>query len=400
MIVVAELGFRDGGHVPFNAGLLAVVRTAFPLERVCFAGTVEHIRELKTQVGEVLVTSIEWKEISLMPSDTPYFERLIRERHTLHILFRMIVHSPSGLLFLANAKEATLVALKLLKRVRYRGVTVQCVLHGQLGGVIGPRHRHPIRRFQEMKTALTLLGNAKIQYIVLEKSLQTVLLKNIPALEKKVEVLPHPLPPNEAQTISEALERPIRFGFLGLANQQKGFPAFVHLAETFMKQDCDQAEFHAIGRFPSNEPMVLELDALATKPVMDRLSRQDYVNGIDQLHFVLFPYDASYYELNSSGALLDALAWAKPMIARRIPLFEEMFLKNGDIGYLFNTEDELLSIVKQIVQEIDVRKYRQQSLNIEKAQHARTPKMLAIDYLQICQKIGYGPSIAKSTKAS
>ncbi len=397
MIVVAELGFGDGGHVPFNAGLLAIVRAAYPFEDVCFAGTREHISELKIQMGEVLMKSIEWKEIALMPPDMPYFQHLIRERKTLKILLDIISHKASGLLLLANAKAATLVALKLLKCLRYREVKVQFVLHGQLGGVIGRRHRHPIRRFQEMKTALTFLGNASIQYIVLEKNLQTVLLKNLPALEKKVEVLPHPLPPNEAQSVSGKFEWPIRFGFLGLANQQKGFPTFVRLAQAIMKQCGDQAEFHAIGRVPSNESMVLDLEALATKPGITRLSRQDYVNGIDQLHFILFPYEASYYELNSSGALLDALAWAKPLIARRIPLFEDMFLKNGDIGYMFRTEEELLSIVTQVVKEIDIRKYRQQSLNIEKAQNSRTPQMLSTDYQDICQKIGYRPSIAENT---
>ena len=100
------------------------------------------------------------------------------------------------------------------------------MLHGQLGGVVGRRHRHPIRRFQEMKTALTILGNDNIQYIVLEESLRDVLLESLPALGKKVEVLRHPLPPNEVGLKTINLKSPIRFGFLGLANIPKGISRF------------------------------------------------------------------------------------------------------------------------------------------------------------------------------
>ncbi len=394
MIVVSELAFSDGGHVPFNAGLLAVVRAAFPLESVCFAGAHEHIRALKEQAGETLSQSIQWREIILLPADVSYFSRLIRERTILQSLLKIIPEGTSGLLLLANAKAPTLIALKWITHFRFRDVKVQFVLHGQLSGVVGRRHRHPIQRFQEMKTALTIFGNDNIQYIVLEESLRTVLTRNLSALERKVEVLPHPLPPNEIKSIFGDLKPPIRFGFLGLASTQKGFPIFAKLAQESTSLYHEQVEFHAIGRVPSNESMLLNMDALGTKPGMERLSRQDYVHAVEQLHFIIFPYLASNYELNSSGTLLDALAWAKPLIARKIPLFEDMFLKYGDIGYLFSTDEELLSIVGRIVQGTDVVRYRQQCLNFEKAQCSRSPQTLSLDFKNMCEKIGYHPRLA------
>ncbi len=394
MIVVSELAFSDGGHVPFNAGLLAVVRAAFPFEPVCFAGAYEHIRALKEQAGETLSQSIQWREIILLPEDVSYFSRLIRERTILQSLLEIIPEGTSGLLLLANAKAPTLIALKWITCFRFKEVKVQFVLHGQLSGVIGRRHRHPIHRFQEMKTALTILGNDNIQYIVLEESLRAVLTRNLSGLESKVEVLPHPLPPNETKSIFADLKLPIRFGFLGLASTQKGFPAFVKLAQESTSLYHEHVEFHAIGRFPSNESMLLNMDSLGTKPGVERLSRQDYVSAVEQLHFIIFPYLASNYELNSSGTLLDALAWAKPLIARKIPLFEDMFLRYGDIGYLFSTDEELLSIVERIVQGTDVVRYRQQCLNFEKAQCSRAPQTLSLDFKNMCEKVGYLPCLA------
>lgn len=388
MIVICELVFRDGGHAPFNAGLLAIVRTAFPFEPVCFVGESGHIRELKKQAGEALTNSIEWREITLLASGVSYFVHVFREMKILKTLFQIIPEGGSGTLLVAHAMAATLVALKLLRCLQFREVKVQFVLHGQLGGVIGRRHRHPIRRFQETRTALTFLGNENFKYIALEESLRTVLLKNIPALEKKVHVLPHPLPPNETRSAPHNLKKPVRFGFLGLANELKGFPIFVKLAQETVEQYRDQVEFHAIGRVPTDGSTVVEMDVLATKPGIERMSRRAYVKGVDQLHFIIFPHAAKNYQLTASGTLLDALAWAKPLIARRIGLFEDMFLKYGDLGYLFSTDLELKSIAEQIVQEMDVARYHKQVLNIKRAQCSRTPKNLSEDYRKICEKIG------------
>ena len=388
MIVVSEMVFSDGGHVPFNAGLLAIIRTAFPFEPVCFVGEPGHIRELKKQAGEPLTNSIEWREITLLPADVPYFVRVFRDMKILETLFRIIPKGESGPLLVAHARAATLVSLKLLKRFRFPEVKVQFVLHGQLGHVIGRRHRNPIHRFQEVRTALTFLGNENFKYIALEESLRTVLVKNIPALEKKVFVLPHPLPPNETQSTIHNLQRPVRFGFLGLANELKGFPIFVKLAQETIGQYRDQVEFHAIGRAPSDGSMVLEMDALATKPGIERMSRPAYIYAVDQLHYIIFPHAAKNYQLTASGTLLDSLAWAKPLIARRIALFENMFLKHGDIGYLFSTDLELKSIVERILQEVDTIRYHQQVLNIKRARCTRTPKILSVDYRKICEKNG------------
>lgn len=387
MIVVAELSFNDGGHVPFNAGLLAVVRKAFPGKQVCFFGAPAHIGELKKQVGASLASSITWKEISPIPHDLPYFRRLFREAKRLCTLLRNFTEGATGPLLLANAKPAALVALKLVKCFRFKKIRTQIVLHGQLSGVIGRRYRHPVRRFQEMRTALTIFGNRNLQYVVLEENLRDVLLKNLLTLAGKVEVLDHPLPPNETESKTDHLSTPIRFGFLGLANESKGFPVFVNLAKEITRKFQIQAEFHAIGRVPVEGNPAPQTDALTTKPGVERLSRKDYVQGVEQLHFIIFPHSGSSYKLNSSGTLLDALAWGKPLIARKISIFEDLFAKHGDIGYLFSDDIELGEIVEHVVQKVNKAHYHQQVLNIRKARCSRTPESLAVDYRNICEKI-------------
>jgi len=387
MIVVSELGFGDGGHVPFNAGLLAVIRAAYPSEPLLFFGAAAHIEDLKEQAGGSLAATIKWEKITLPGSDLGYFPRLLCEMSMLRNLLATFPEDSPGLLLLTSVRPCTVVALKLVKRSRFSKIKAQVVLHGHLSGVTGKRYRRPIRRFQEMRTALTIFGNRNLQYLVLEECLRDSLVKNLPALAGSVEVVDHPLPPNETESNTGSLCNPIRFGFLGLANESKGFPIFVKLADAITREYGDKAEFHAIGRLGGSVGLGSNMAALATKPGASRVSRSAYIQGVKQLHFIVFSHQGPSYELNSSGTLLDAIAWEKPVIARKIPLFQNMFSKHGNIGYLFGDDMELREIVQQIVQRSDKSRYYQQVLNIQRARRFRAPDALAATYRRICERV-------------
>ncbi len=387
MIVACESWFTDGGHAPFNAGLLATIRAAFPDEELFFFGAGAHVEELKKQLGVSLSASISWIEIVPPDPGRAYFGRLFCEIKIIRNLLRTFPKNSRGHLLFTSAYPSTLVALKLVKRSQFEGIRVQVILHGGLSGIVGRRYRRPILRFQEMRTALTLFGNSNIQYLVLEDCIRDTLLKNVPSLSGKVETLDHPLPPNEAGPNSNDFSTPIRFGFLGLANESKGFAVFVRLAKEMATKYQDQVEFHAIGRFPAEGNPTLELDALATKPGVRRMSRVDFIQGVKQLHFIIFPHHAGHYDLSPSGTLLDAIAWEKPLVARSLPIFENMLKKHGDIGYLFHNDMELRKIVEHIVQKLDKSHYHRQVLNIRMARASRTPEALAASYREICREM-------------
>ncbi len=398
MIVVAELAFNDDGHVPFNAGLLAVVKRAFPNDQIYFFGGSTHIKGLKKQSGKVLAESIEWKEVKLLPHDSSFYSRLFGEMKMMNGCLQMFPKGSNGHFLLTSARPATLLALKMAKYFRYKKIKAQIVLHGHLSGVTGKRYRNPLYRYQDMRTALSILGNSNLQYLVLEDHLREVLLQHLSVLSGKVEVLEHPLPPNEVGANLPPLSLPIRFGFIGLANKAKGFPVFVKLAESIAEKFGDHVEFHAIGRYSSEGNLVLRTDGLTTKPAMERLRRADYVRGVKQLHFIVLPHQESFYNLNSSGTLLDALAWGKPLIARNIFIFENFLVKHGDVGYLFRTDWELRKIVEDIVEKVDKIHYQEQVNNIKKARDLRSFDSLASEYRKICEvtEVSSGVGMNKS----
>jgi hypothetical protein len=236
-----------------------------------------------------------------------------------------------------------------------------------------------------MKSALTLLGNNKIQYVVLEEPIRDMVVKSLPLLSDKIKALDHPISPTEGASQTVDLSEPIRFGFLGVANQAKGFPIFVKLANEVSTKYDRRAEFHVVGLFRKGDKPVNGTDALATKPVEAQMSRVDFVRGVSSLHFIVLPHEATRYTLSASGVLLDAIVWEKPVIARRIPIFEALFEKHGDIGHLFSDDAELRTIVEQILQERDKSRYRAQVLNLRSLRKSRAPEALAAAYREMCR---------------
>jgi len=388
MIFVCELGFDDGAHVPFNAGLLATIRAAFPKEELSFFGASAHMEQLKQQVGQPLAGSIGWREILPPRPGTVYFKRLFRELWAIRGLLRTLPQDPTSRLVLTSAYSSTVLALKVARGFSSKHTPVQIVLHG-LSGVVGKRYRRPIRRFQDMKTALTLLGNSGIQYVVLEQPIRDRVVKHLPLLSGNIKVLDHPISPNETAFQSIDLSEPICFGFLGLADKPKGFPLFVELATHVTAKFGRRAEFHTIGLLPVDTTPVNGTEVLATKPEgRHRMSRANFIRAITPIHYVVLPHEAVHYTVTASGVLLDAIAWEKPVIARKIPIFEALFDKHGDIGYLFSDGAELNDIVERILIAGDKSRYHGQVHNLRSLRKSRSPESLAASYREMCRKSG------------
>jgi len=385
MILVCEITFSDTAHVPFNAGLLATIRAAFPKEDLSFWGAAAHMEELKKQMGQPLASSIAWSEILPIPQGTGYGERFFRELPVIRRLLRNLPQDSTSRLLLTSAYPSTVLALKAVRCFRSKNPPVQMVLHW-LSGVVGKRYRRPIKRIQDMKTALTLLGNNGIQYLVLEESIRDRVLKNSSLLSGKIEALEHPIAPNEGASKTVDLSEPVRFGFLGLTIQAKGFPCFVKLANVVTAKYGRCAEFHVIGFLPKDGIPVNGTEALATKPAGVQMTRANFIQGVTPLHFIILPHEVGPYALAASGVLLDAIAWEKPVIARKIPIFESMFERYGDIGYLFSDDSDLTRTVEQILQTADTSRYRRQVLNLRSVRKSRAPEVLAAAYREMCRK--------------
>ena len=257
-------------------------------------------------------------------------------------------------------------------------VPVQVVLHGGLAVIRNRRARNPLKRVVDTQSALELGRSKYLQYLVMEKCIRRMFFKIMPSLADSVDVLEHPFPIAETGPERLALEAPVRFwfGFLGKATESKGFELFRQLAETVRMSAPGKAEFHAIGPL-GRLSNCGDLSALDRQPEREMLVRSEYVKGLKQMHYICFPYRSAHYELSVSGSVLDAVAFSKPMLAARLPIFADLFNRFGDLGDLSDGPEEWKKTLLRIVSKPYRSRYRLQQDAMESLQRSRSISALA-----------------------
>jgi hypothetical protein len=91
--------------------------------------------------------------------------------------------------------------------------------------------------------------------------------------------------------------------------------------------------------------------------------------------------------LSASGALLDAITWLKPVIAKRLPIVEALFRRFGDIGYLCDDESAMHDSLETAVTALDAARYRRQAEAMRMVWDSRSPAALAVDYRATMQQM-------------
>ena len=385
MILVCDAVCWGMQHVPFNAALLETIRGAFPQRAVVFCGEQSHLSHVSMQMSSQIRSSISWEPVFLPPRYATFSHRFLTDLRLAGHLAGFINRYPFAHLVMTNITPSTLVALKLLSNIRARSKGTQVVLHGNLSALNGWRSRNPFLRIQDLTTALTFGTNRNIQYIVLEDSIREPLLRKLPSLRGSVFVLDHPVPPNEWPKEVIDFHPPLRFGFLGHATPGKNLPFFVKIASEMSDKFADRVEFHVTGKVYNHREQ-LEIASLGIKSETTELNRYQFVQRLKTLHFVCFPYAKQHYELSPSGVLLDAIAWEKPVIASRLAIFEDLFSKFGNIGYLCENEEEFAHVIERIVEDCDMTRYSEQVVAMRKVKRSRGADSLAPKYRQLCQQ--------------
>jgi glycosyltransferase involved in cell wall biosynthesis len=256
-----------------------------------------------------------------------------------------------------------------------RSPNILLFIHSVLAQIRGWRSRNPFYRACDMRAAVNAYGNRGVHYCVLEHSIRTAMLEELPALDALVSALPHPL--SEAELWREprkTLASPMNFGFVGRALKEKGFELFLELAERIKDSQPELAEFHALGWLPKSTADA-RLAILTTKPHADRTIRSEYVAAIRSMDYVVVPY-REVYGLIASGSLLDAVAAARPIIVPAMPLTRDLFNRYGDIGYIFS-DGELPSLVEKLITLPDPARFRRQVENLAILAADRLPQALA-----------------------
>jgi hypothetical protein len=385
MILVFEMLWVGTQHAPGNSATIQAIASGFPDQVVRVFAEPSHLAELRTDPDLVAHANVGFAPIAIHPAHRGKTHLVAwgRFRQELATLRRGLAQAQKGekcLLMLISATPTAIFAASLLARLHPGRIGVQVGLHGNLNDAFGWRPRNPLTRAFDLRRALTARHPRRLRFLVLEQGISDTLARLLPQAAARTDVLE--LPINVAETANQRVPvfaPPIRIGLVGLATAAKGTELFLDIAREMTARFPGKVSFHHVGRLtPGADPAPFAV--LADPPSTEHLSRADFTARLAALHYVFLPIREGYYNLSASGALLDAMTWAKPVIARALPIVTPHFRRFGDIGILCESDAEMRTAVATILTDMDATRYAHQVEAMQALRAARTPAALAGPY--------------------
>lgn len=390
MILAIEPTWTGTIHAPGNATLLDIAKLAFPNQRLSIFAEAGHLQEVKSILDAKTSPTVQFHRIELSNAfrHKPHIvsaRRLLSELQVIRKALSDVPRSEDCLLILLSATSTSIFAADLLCRFRQGRSFVQVQLHGNLNELTAWRHGDPVRRALDLKSMLARDYGGRLRYLVLEEFIRTKLADISPIAAAITDVLPHPLALQGHILPQRELEMPLRVGLVGLGSEEKGMGSFLRIAKQLKLELGDQVRFHHIGAcVAGTDPTLYAL--LEEPPSTKQLTRAEFLERINRLHYFVFPFKDNYYGLSASGTFMDAVAALKPVIATRIPLTEQFFREFGPIGYLCGGENEMISTIRNIALKPDPTTYRVQVETMRTSRSMRLPEALVPGYRDIILK--------------
>jgi hypothetical protein len=391
MILVCEMLWVGTQHAVGNSATIQAMARGFPEQSVRIFADPTHLTELRNDRELTACTNIAFEPIAPYPklrgkTQLVSFGRLWRE---FTILRRALAHAPKGepcLIFLISASPTAIAAASLLARLSPHRIGVMVGLHGNLNDAFGWRPRNPLTRALDLHAMLIAPHPKWLRFMVLEEGIRDTLGTLLPVAASRTDVLE--LPINAAEVAGQRVPDfapPIRIGLVGLATEAKGTGLFLDIAREMTARFPGKVAFHHVGRLaPGTDPAPFQV--LADPPATEHLSRETFIARLAALHYVFLPIREGYYNLSASGAFLDAMTWAKPVIARSLPIVTPQFRRFGDIGYLCDSDADMRAAVESIITGMDADRYARQVAAMQTLRAARTPAALATTYRAVMQR--------------
>ncbi len=410
-------------HIPFNTGMIQVIDKAVSPDHITFYGETAHFQYLMESLADKTL-SASLTHCGVRPVPRRSYTTIRPLLHDFWQIYGMI-HTAAAfitkarddaVLFILMSSDASLIlAARLVAAMFGSRVVIRIVLHGNLASLENPRSRNPLRVMVDFYSVLTMpFGNCQIRFIVLEHTIKERMIRLLPDIAERVFVLEHPIEPHawsclsgphesvmlqdsmrfaevvssrnqNKEYVSQLIEKTVSFGYLGMVSASKGFPLFMKIARKFHHRKYPHgASFYCIGSVSGEDTgLRIDAEALESLPSLSKLTRADFIQRVRKLDFIFLPYESAHYQWSPSGVLMDAVSFAKPIIARSLPMTRRLFEVYGPMGYLFSTEEELNEIMIFLLSEFPQKAYRAFQENLQKAGQDRTPEALA----QTCRDI-------------
>jgi len=377
-LLLVEHRLSTRTHATVNAALLLALRRAMAGVRIVFASDPRHadfVEEVLRVHGEGFRESgVAFCAIPA-PRPRPVAGRarfLIDRVRTLQTVGRVIRETePGGVVYCSAAGTDSL----FLGRFLGRSIPTLVVVH-ELNRLVPSSAGARLLRY-----ALKAARTTSLRFVVLGPSILAGLQRVDPALASRFCAVPVPcLHPrlsrqgpdrglegcrDAAAGESSAARRPVRFGRMG-GDGRGGAGTFLEVARAVQKR-TPAARFVMVGSTGlgrSTTASQVEIEGYSETP----LSYAEYCRRAASIDYAVWVGDAAQYQLTASASVVDAVAFAKPLVTLRNPFTEWLFDTFGDIGCLCSDSAEMVeAIVSRAEQGIST-EYLEEVAHVRRAQ--------------------------------
>lgn len=388
---------EDYLHVLANVNTIKIFKRVFEGEQICFLSAASHNGKVKSYF-ENNDSTIEFRAFDNRAPTKSTFTRvisLLKKAGDDFLFFKKLLKNCGldDVIIVSHIYPHSLILLNFLAKF-YRNKFVLIMLHGEIEYTLFPQSLSQKVIGAMYKVCLKFKARI-INFIFLTKISQQIMTEanvldsrniismELPTFEKIIPLIS-----------SSDLSTPIRFGHIGSAGKRKNVDKLYDIAS--INSDLVKSkkiEFWVVGILEDSIKQHLNANVknLVNDQINTPLSREKYDSEVANLDYSMFFYGQNDFLLRSSAAFFDAIFYEKPIIAIKNRFFVDMFVVNGEMGYLCEDVDEMNALIEGIVlnRELSLKSYKLFIDNIQAYKKTLSIDNIAADLKDQLKSFGY-----------
>lgn len=383
-ILIVEPLSIDFVHVTFNADLLHTISVNYPDRTIAFCAEKQHLKRVQKILDNRCSGDFLFNGMSATLKDKRGFFLYL---NSLLLVLRVFVKKSTisdKVLVFTSINVPLLLITKLLAKLIAKELKIYVVHHSELAQFGLPTPVKLRSRLLKLENIMGRWKSPSFTHIFLGQSIANNVYKKIPSIRDYSMILDHPICQDRSYKTDEksVFGRTFRFGFLGAPLDNKGFKVFYNLAKHVKskKITAEKSEFFcpSLVGLSSDYDDVKKYISLPDKNIPN--TEQYYIDQCNGMTYSIFCASKGNYKYHASGSVFDSLKAFCPVICLGTDYCRSLFEKFGDIGYLCESEEELVATVEALLINPQNQRYLQQVTNIRCGLDYFSPNSLRIKF--------------------